>query len=97
MAEIPDPARRDFLLGRFNAGPRADGPLVAVIGPLCLAFRGVTCMTCRDACSLGAVRFELALGGARPWVDAGSCTGCGDCAQACPAQAVRLAPLEAAS
>jgi len=98
MAETPDLKRRNFLLGRFAAEPSEPaGPPVAVIGQSCFAFRGIACMTCRDACPTGAVRFELALGGARPKILTDSCTGCGDCTEACPADAIRLAQPEEAA
>ena len=96
MADVPDPARRNFLLGRFNAKPRADGAPVAIIGQSCLAFRGVACMSCRDVCPSGAVRFELALGGTRPRIDVESCIGCGDCTSACPAAAISLTAMQGA-
>ena len=35
---------------------------MAVIGQACFAFHGIACMSCRDACPTGAVRFELAVG-----------------------------------
>jgi ferredoxin-type protein NapF len=97
MTEGPDLQRRHFLLGRFTETSQPAGPPVAAITPSCLAHRGVACMSCRDACPTGAVRFELALGGARPRIDTDRCTGCGDCAQACPAEAISLTPLKAAS
>jgi ferredoxin-type protein NapF len=91
MAETPDPKRRNFLLGRFaSEPPEPDGPLVALIGQSCFAFRGIACMSCRDVCPTGAVRFELAVGGARPRILADPCTGCGDCTLACPADAIHL-------
>lgn len=94
MVDAPDPSRRSFLLGRFNDVPQAAEATIAVIGQSCFAFRGVACMSCRDACSSGAVRFELAIGGARPRIDAQTCTGCGDCSSACPAHAISLSAVQ---
>lgn len=91
MDEAPNPGRRNFLRGRLAA----PSPPVAAIGQSCFAFRGVACMSCRDACATGAVRFELMPGGARPRVLADACTGCGDCASVCPAGAIQVAQPEA--
>jgi ferredoxin-type protein NapF len=85
-----DVGRRRFLLGRFSETPRPAGPPVAAIDPSCLALRGVTCMSCRDACAAGALQFRLAVGGARPEIATDACTGCGDCIRACPADAIRI-------
>lgn len=98
MDETLDLKRRNFLLGRFAAEPaQPAGPPVALIGPSCFAFQGIACMSCRDACPAGAVRFELAIGGARPSVTTESCTGCGDCSQACPANAISMSVVAEAS
>ncbi|RDI60721.1 4Fe-4S dicluster domain-containing protein [Microvirga subterranea] len=97
MAEGPDLTRRNLFLGRAAAEPRAVEPIIAVISQSCLALRGVACMSCRDSCPSGAVRFELALGGARPRIDAHGCTGCGECVRTCPADAIRIGPHEEAS
>jgi ferredoxin-type protein NapF len=97
MDDSLDLKRRSFLLGRLKEARPPAGPPTAVISPSCFALRGVACMSCRDACAAGAVRFELALGGARPRIVADACTGCGDCLQACPADAITLAAPEALS
>ena len=95
MAETPGLKRRNFLLGRFAT--EQPEPPVAVIGPTCFAFKGIACMSCRDACPTSAVRFELALGGGRPRIMTDACTGCGDCTRACPADAISLAQPEEAA
>jgi ferredoxin-type protein NapF len=98
MAETLDLKRRNFLLGRFgDESSEPAGPPVAVIGQSCFALQGIACMSCRDACPTGAVRFELAIGGARPRIMTDSCTGCGDCSQACPANAIGLSAIERVS
>ena len=70
MNESPDLKRRSFLLGRFTEARQPAGPPTATIGPSCFARQGIACMSCRDACPTGAVRFELAFGGARPAITA---------------------------
>lgn len=97
MAEGPDLTRRSLLLGRAASEPVILDPAIAVISQCCLALRGVACMSCHDACAPGALRFELALGGARPRIDHDGCTGCGECASACPANAIRIGAAEEAS
>ena len=82
----PSPARRAFLRG----APAGRGAGIR-IGEACLAARGVVCQSCRDACGEAAVAFSWGRGGVpRPLVDAGRCTGCGDCVPACPAGAIAL-------
>ena len=95
MAESPDLIRRNFLLGRFAVqSPEPARPIAVVIGQSCFAFQGIACMSCRDACLAGAVRFELAIGGARPKIMTDACTGCGDCSRSCPANAIELSVVE---
>ena len=97
MSETVDLKRRSFLLGRLTKTPKPLGSPVAVISSPCFALQGIACMSCRDACSTGAVHFELALGGARPRIEAERCIGCGDCSRTCPADAIQLAVPEAIS
>lgn len=70
---------------------------VAAISDACLARRGVTCMTCRDACPESAIRFQPRAGGPfLPVLDAGLCTGCGACIGPCPSNAIAARPREVA-
>jgi ferredoxin-type protein NapF len=87
----PDLVRRRLLFGTY-ARPRREPPPpptpIAVIAGSCLAVRGIPCMACRDACSLGAIWVALARGGARQSVVAETCTGC---APVCPVGAIAMA------
>ena len=80
--------------GRALVGHRPF-PLWVQIGGGCLAYQGVVCRACGEACDTGAIRFRLRVGGAaEPRIDPPACTGCGGCVSRCPAQAVSLVPLE---
>jgi ferredoxin-type protein NapF len=77
----------------MRGDPATDAPwdLVAEIGEGCIAFRGVVCRSCGEACGEGAIRFRLRVGGAaEPRLYADACTGCGCCVGVCPVQAVRV-------
>jgi ferredoxin-type protein NapF len=68
--------------------------LIAVISDACLARAGVTCMSCRDACSRDAIRLRPRIGGPfQPEVIASVCTGCGDCIAPCPSHAITLSEV----
>lgn len=76
------PSRRRFLL----AGVRKTS-----IAPHCLSLSGIVCRTCGEHCEAGAIGFALLPGGrARPLVDDARCDSCGECARACPAQAIEV-------
>jgi ferredoxin-type protein NapF len=83
-----DPARRRFLLGQKVAP-------IARMEDGCLAWRGITCMTCREMCPEGAISMRIVRGGAVPELDGERCTGCGECVAPCPASAIRLAERSA--
>lgn len=73
---------------------RADPPwrLKAKIAASCLTERGVVCLSCRDACGEGAIRFRPAMGVARPELALEHCTGCAACVSVCPVSAIVVAP-----
>ena len=69
----------------------------AVIADACLARRGTTCMSCRDACPEDAIRFVPRMGGPfLPDLSPAACTGCGACIAPCPADAIAMRPKEPA-
>jgi ferredoxin-type protein NapF len=65
---------------------------VAMIDPRsCLAWRGVVCGSCGDACPEGVIQFT---GLWNPIVEEGGCTGCGFCLSVCPEPgAIKLFPV----
>ena len=69
----------------------------AAISDRCLAQRGTTCMSCRDACPEDAIRFVPRRGGPfLPDLSPAACTGCGACIAPCPAEAIAMRPKEPA-
>lgn len=79
--------------------PRGSRPFdhVASIGPACVAAAGVHCQSCGDVCPEAAITFRPRLGGPPlPRLSEISCTGCGACLAACPADVITVRPLEAA-
>jgi len=84
--------RRGLLFGKPPAVDETPARPLATIAPACLAFRGIACMSCRDACGTGAIRFSLVRGGAIPRVEADACTGCAECISVCPASAITITP-----
>ncbi|MBK1698901.1 ferredoxin-type protein NapF [Rhodovibrio salinarum] len=64
---------------------------VARIGSGCLATNGIVCQTCGDVCDYDAIPFAPEESGPPvPWLNPDSCTGCGACVAACPAQVIKI-------
>lgn len=79
----------------------ADRPWLwrATVKDACLAFNAIACRSCEDFCESRAIRFRPRLGGiSAPTIDATLCTGCAECAGACPASSItmiQISPSEA--
>lgn len=100
-------SRRDFLRGRAPAAlggllvpypaepvPRLAGdiPLLALVDAgACLGGASQVCTSCLERCG---ARAAIRLDGLLPVIDEARCTGCGECAQVCPAPhpAIRMVP-----
>lgn len=77
----------------LRGDPQRDRPWaqVVAIGAGCLAYAGVICRSCGEACDERAIRFRPRVGGAAaPELSAEACTGCGMCLSRCPVQAISL-------
>lgn len=80
-------SRRQFLRGSGEPSPQV------TIAAACLAFNGVDCRLCDDACDQRAIRFRPRPGGAyTPSIDTESCTACGECLAVCPVGALTTSP-----
>ena len=76
----------------------ADWRWKAEVTEACLSLKGIMCRACEDVCEPRAIRFRLEPGGrSRPVIDVRQCTGCGACAQCCPASALTFFEEESAS
>jgi ferredoxin-type protein NapF len=79
--------------GALKGSDEAKPPwgIKAGITPECLSIKGIVCRTCGEACEAEAITFKLKFGGtAKPKIDDGLCTGCGECLHRCPVDAVVL-------
>ncbi|GIU50992.1 ferredoxin-type protein NapF [Shewanella sairae] len=55
----------------------------------CMAYQGIWCQSCKDACDSRAINFTLAIGKAPlPDINIDACTGCGACVAPCPSNAI---------
>ena len=93
--EVIDQGRRAFLRGdslrRSGSADAAPNGIVPLAGPAaidrsaCIAWNGVVCMSCRFACSDGAIVMNTRN---RPEVIEDDCTACGKCVPVCPTSAI---------
>lgn len=75
----------------FDPQQRQPWQIKAIIQDACLAFTGIWCQSCKDACDHSAIQFTPTLGQAPiPKIQLDACTGCGACVQPCPANAIKL-------
>lgn len=66
--------------------------ITARIGEKCIAFDGVVCRLCADACGASAIKFRPRVNQAAvPEIVSEKCTGCGACVAPCPTGTIRVA------
>lgn len=66
-------------------------PLKAKVKESCLQVNGIACRSCQDTCEHDAISFQPQDGARYDAVVAQDrCTGCGECARACPARAISI-------
>ncbi|MCL1078198.1 ferredoxin-type protein NapF [Parashewanella spongiae] len=75
----------------FDKQQSSPWSLIADIQNSCLAYHGIFCQSCKDACEAEAISFALLLKQAPiPTIDTDSCTGCGACVEPCPSNSIRI-------
>ncbi|WP_394200924.1 ferredoxin-type protein NapF [Shewanella waksmanii] len=73
----------------FDKQQTSPWTIKASIKDNCLAFNGVWCQSCKDACEPRAISFSPQIGKApQPTINLNSCTGCGACVAPCPNGAI---------
>lgn len=84
-------SRRDLLRSVGDKARLIEANGIVSIAAHCLAFTGVACRSCEDACLQRAIRFRPQLGGQyHPAIDTTQCTVCGECLDVCPVDALSI-------
>ena len=66
-------------------------PVKARISGNCLSMVGTACRSCGEQCDVGAISFQLAVGGvALALINNDLCSGCGACVVSCPVDAIEV-------
>ncbi|PKG75794.1 ferredoxin-type protein NapF [Shewanella sp. GutCb] len=75
----------------FTDTSAAPWEVTASIQDTCMAYQGIWCQSCKDACDVSAISFTMAIGKApQPNIDVDACTGCGACVAPCPSNAILI-------
>ncbi|SFC69076.1 ferredoxin-type protein NapF [Pseudoalteromonas denitrificans] len=60
----------------------------------CLAVNNVYCMSCKDACEVEAIKFDLFKSSIpTPEISLADCTSCGACISTCPQSSIKISPI----
>ncbi len=83
-------SRRQFLRRATDTAASDETAQGVTLAANCLAYAGVACRLCDDACPPSAIRFKPKLGGHyHPEIDSEKCTSCMNCLDECPVGAIQ--------